>query len=155
MPYTAIMDSSKKLSSIFIFLIYIFFCFLSMSPQPTSSDVLSEFLKVALPIFKNLLESTINIFQNMTSTKMSHLDIKDCFYHSNDFSDGCMELLCSTTQLLNWSLSIIHNPQGLYCLYTFLGSYQFLCIMVDFFFQCFFFLFFFPQCLIILKLCNT
>ncbi|KAM1336764.1 hypothetical protein ACFX13_041801 [Malus domestica] len=75
-------------------------------PLSTNSSTL---IKVPLPVFKNSLEKTMDVVLNVAST-MSHMHVeKHDGQNAKIAIPYCADLLGSTAQVLNWSLSTIHD----------------------------------------------
>ncbi|PQQ01823.1 hypothetical protein Pyn_26850 [Prunus yedoensis var. nudiflora] len=102
------MSPLMKSSSHFIFFII---CFSSLSIDPRADNVDPHLINVPLPAFKNSLEKTKELMQNVAST-MSHM------HAGEDLLDGnstvlvisyCEDLLDETAEVLDWSLSTIDD----------------------------------------------
>lgn len=91
------------------FIIFII-CLCHLSTNPSASNITSNLIKVPLPVFKQSLEKTIEVVQNVSST-MSTLHV-DHDQNSINAISYCSDLLGSTAHALNWSLSTIHDLKG-------------------------------------------
>lgn len=106
----------KRLSLCFFFLLFSSNIFGSSSLKNPNAKIYEKgsILTSPLPIFENTLKSTMRLIQNAIHVMTSHH-----FHHNDDIQLSnaildCLELLRSNTELLNWSLSAAHDPQGLF-----------------------------------------
>ncbi|KAM2647915.1 hypothetical protein TB1_001099 [Malus domestica] len=104
------MSPFMKSSYHFIIVSTIWFCSLSINPGANNVD--PQLIDVPLPVFKNSLEKTMEAVQNVASA-MSHMHVgEDAKNSTNMIISYCEGLLGETAEVLNWSLSTIHDLKG-------------------------------------------